>query len=199
MNGQPLTRHQKNRMLTHKKLINATVELVIDKGYDSISIQDITDRADLGRGTFYIHFKDKESAVWGAVQYGLEETELQAHSHYSEGIPEQCEYYGYLNIFRHADQHRKLYKVMLGSQGSAAITARVHKHLAEEFENDMESLPEKIYADFLIPKQILSQVLTGAIIQLVVWWLETPNTYSVEQIAALFYESIHHKKAPTKG
>ena len=43
----------------------------MEKGYEAVTIQDITDRADLGRGTFYIHFKDKEEAIWSAIEDGL--------------------------------------------------------------------------------------------------------------------------------
>ncbi|MCJ7529956.1 MAG: TetR/AcrR family transcriptional regulator, partial [Anaerolineales bacterium] len=54
------TRHERRRLQTRKLLIQTTLQLVLEKGYDAISIQDITERADLGRGTFYLHFKDKE-------------------------------------------------------------------------------------------------------------------------------------------
>src|SRR5512137_1474289 len=90
------SRHERRRQQTRKLLTQTAVQLVLEKGYDAISIQDITDRADLGRGTFYIHFKDKEEVVWSAIQNLILELEQEAHQLYKDGIPDQPEFYGML-------------------------------------------------------------------------------------------------------
>lgn len=175
------------------------MQLVLEKGYEGVTIQDITDRADLGRGTFYIHFKDKEEAVWSAIEDGLHATEADAHRQFPGGIPPQPEYYAYRNIFRHAEQNKDLYKVMLGGQGSGVMTARVQNHLAAEMQRDLALLPVPVFLEFHVPVDILAQVITGAVIQLVRWWLETPNRYSAEDMAGLLYTSLHHKSPPKKS
>lgn len=194
-----LSRHQRRRQQTRKQLIQAAVELVLEKGYEAVTIFDITERADLGRGTFYIHFKDKEDILWSAIQDGLRETEAEAHKQFNGKLPDQLEYYGYLNIFRHAERNRALYRVMLGEQGSAQLTARVQAHLIEEYKHDIAVLPGDIYRDFGVPEEILVQAVTGALIQLVRWWLETPNSYSIEQMAGLTYQVLHHRQPPPQG
>lgn len=196
MDTPSLTRHQRRRQQTRQQLIQAAVELVLEKGYEAVTVQDITDRADLGRGTFYIHFKDKEDVLWSAIQDGLHATEVEAHNRYKEFLPPQPEFYGYLNIFRYASQNQDLYRVMLGKQGSAILTERVHVHLAAVYEYDIAFLPQKIYTEFDVPKEILIHVITGAVLQLVKWWLNTPNDYTPEQMAGLLYETLHHKKPP---
>jgi AcrR family transcriptional regulator len=193
--NQP-SRHNRRRQHTRKQLIESAVQLVLEKGYEAVTILDITNRADLGRGTFYIHFKDKEEVVWSAIEDDLRATEEDAHRTYQGGIPPQPEYYAYLNIFRHAEQNRNLYQVMLGGQGSAGMTARVQNHLASELQRDLTVLPVDVYREFRVPIDILAQVITGAIIQLVRWWLETPNKHSVEDMAGLLYTSLHHKAPP---
>ncbi|NJM53793.1 MAG: TetR family transcriptional regulator [Blastocatellia bacterium] len=50
---------------TQKALRNALIELILEKHYDTISVQDIIDRADIGRSTFYNHFRDKEDLFRG--------------------------------------------------------------------------------------------------------------------------------------
>jgi len=65
----------------------STLQLVLEKGYEAVSIQDITDRADLGRGTFYIHFKDKEEVVWNAFRELFLELEQQAHRQLDRSLP----------------------------------------------------------------------------------------------------------------
>lgn len=198
MNTLPSTRHQRRRMQTRQQLIRAAVELVLEKGYAAVSIQDITDRADLGRGTFYIHFKDKEDVLWSAIQDGLRETENAAHRQFKGDLPPKLEYYGYLNIFKHAERNQALYRVMLGEQGSAILTARVQTSLAAEFERDLAVLPQTLYAGFDVPAKILVQIVTGAIVQLVCWWLETPNNYTAEQMAGMLYQALHHQSPPSQ-
>jgi len=199
MDSETTTRHDRRRLQTRKQIIEAAVQLVLEKGYEGVTIQDITDHADLGRGTFYIHFKDKEEAVWSAIEDGLHATEEDAHRQFPGGIPPQPEFYAYLNIFRHAEQNKDLYKVMLGGKGSAVMTARVQNHLASELRRDLAHLPVHVFLEFRVPVDILAQVITGAVIQLVRWWLETPNKYSTEDMAGLLYTCLHHKAPPKKS
>ena len=189
------TRHERRRLQTRKLLIQTTLKLILEKGYDAISIQDITDRADLGRGTFYIHFKDKEEVVWTAFRDLFQELEREAHQQLDRGLP-QVEYYGFLNIFRHAEKNRDLYRVMLGSHGSAVLTGRVQDYLANVFLYDIRNAPAPPEVNFNIPEEIEAQLLTGVITRLIFWWLETPNSYSAEQMAAMTYKALYRKNPP---
>ena len=48
---------------TRQSLRTALLELIKEKGYDAISIEEITERANVGRATFYLHYKDKEDLL----------------------------------------------------------------------------------------------------------------------------------------
>jgi AcrR family transcriptional regulator len=181
-------------MLTRKLLIQAALQLVLEKGFDSISIQDITDRADLGRGTFYIHFKDKEEVVWTAFRDLFQDLEQEAHKQLDRRMP-KVEYYGLLNIFRHAEKNRDLYRVMFGGQGSSVLTARAQDFLAKAFLFDIRQAPEP-EINFNIPQEVEAQILTGMISRLLYWWLETPNPYTPEQMAGMTYEVLYRQEAP---
>ncbi len=197
MNTSPLNRHQRQRLRTRKLLVQAAVELTLEKGYEAVTVQDITDRADLGRGTFYVHFNDKEDVLWTAIQIGFQETEAKAHSQFKDvPLPARLEYYYYLNIFHHAESNRALYRVMLGRQGSSTLKARVQAYFESELSRDISFLPNQLFSEFSAPKEILAQVVTGAVMQLMLWWLETPNNYSPEQMAGMLYEIMHHKNPP---
>lgn len=58
-----LTRHQKRADRTRSKILKASKELFADRGFDSVTIDEITEKANIGKGTFYYHFKTKENVV----------------------------------------------------------------------------------------------------------------------------------------
>lgn len=195
MNTPSLSRHERRRLQTRKRLIETTLQLVLEKGYETISIQDITDRADLGRGTFYIHFKDKEEVVWTAFRDLFQELEQKAHLTLDRRTP-QVEYYGLLNIFSHADKNRDLYRVVFSGQGSARLTTRVQDFLAKAFLTDVQNAPDPTDVNFNIPHEIEAQILTGMISRLLFWWLETPNSYTPRQMAIMTYQALYRKQPP---
>ena len=67
---KPVTRQQRRVSATRKKLLDAARMVFAEKGMDSTTIADITERAEVGKGTFYYHFKDKEGVI-GALMKGL--------------------------------------------------------------------------------------------------------------------------------
>ena len=195
MNNSSLSRHARRRLHTRKLLTQATLQLILEKGYAAISIQDITERADLGRGTFYLHFKDKEDVIWTMFQDSLQELEREAHKQIDRNML-QVEFYGFLNIFRHAEQNGDLYRVMFGRQGSAVLTARVQDLLAKTFLYDIRNAPEPPDINFNLPEEFEAQMLTGIISRLLFWWLETPTGYSAGEMAAMTYKALYRKQPP---
>ena len=196
------SRHERRRLQTRKLLVQTTLDLILEQGYDAISIQEITDRADLGRGTFYIHFKDKEEVVWTAFQELFGELEQEAHKKLDRNMP-QVEYYGLLNIFRHAEKNRDLYRLMFGSHGSALLTARVQDSLAQVFLYDIRHAAARLGAmagdvNFNLPEDFEAQMLTGMITRLLVWWLENYDRYTAEQMAAMTYQALYRKNPPKR-
>jgi len=196
MNAPAPTRHDRRRLRTRQLLAQSTLDLILEKGYDAITIQDITERADLGRGTFYLHFRDKEEVVWTMFRESFEKLEQEAHRKIDRSTP-QAEYYGLLNIYNHAANNRDVYRLMFGRQGSAMLTARVQDLLAETILYDIRTTPLPPDVDFHLPEEFEAQLLTGILSRLLFWWLETPNDYTAVQMAAMTYRAIYRREAPS--
>jgi AcrR family transcriptional regulator len=194
MTEEEKNRHQLRRQRTRKQLQCAMLELVLEKGVDSIVIQEITDRADLGRGTFYFHFKDKEDVLWSIVEDRIHVTENALEERYSGNLPEQMEYYGYVNIFRHVEQNRDVYQLLVSSKGSQDVTNRVKQYLVSETIKDIEN--HNVYHEIGQPPEITAQMVVSLLFGLVFWWLETPNAYSAQDMGAILYRTLHHREPP---
>ena len=188
LDERKLNRHERRKLRTRGKLKEATLELVLDKGYDEVNIQDIVDRADVGRGTFYVHYQDKQDILWDIIQGGLQAS-LDEGAKRARDEQERPGYLGYLITFETAAKHQDLYRVMLGSQGSALVTHRVADYLVSSMLQGIEN--GTYMSEFDLPSEILAQFTIGALMRLTLWWLETPNKYTPKEMADMIYFLIH--------
>src|SRR5690349_25098477 len=65
------SRRERRTEQTRARLMDAALELFLERGYDEPSINEITKRADLGAGTYYLHFKDKRGLYEALVRRDL--------------------------------------------------------------------------------------------------------------------------------
>ena len=84
--------------------------------------------------------------------------------------------------------------MILSKNGSPEMYSRVHDYLVSESLKDMQSLG--IYAEIQQPPEITAQIVVGSILSLAIWWLETPNSYTPAQMAAMLYQALHHRQPP---
>jgi AcrR family transcriptional regulator len=194
MTEEEINRHQLRRQRTRRQLQDAMLELVLEKGFDAIVIQEITDRADLGRGTFYFHFKSKEDVLWSIVEDRIHLTENTVMESFDGKMPEQAEYFGYLNMFRHVEQNREVYQLLISSKGSQEIANRARQYMVAETIRDIEKFG--VYREIGQPPEITAQIVVGLLFSLIFWWLETPNEYSAGDMAAILYRTLHHQDPP---
>jgi len=197
MNNEQPDRHQRRKKRTRQKLQKAMLELVLEKGTEGISIQEITDRADLGRGTFYFHFDDKEDLLWTIVGDRIRDTERQLIEDFEGILPEQPEYFAYLNMFRHVEQHADVYRLLLSSKGSQGVANRARNYLVQETLQDMENYG--VFKDIGQPPEITAQIVIGLLFSLILWWLESNSDTSAVEMAAILYHTLHHRQPPPEG
>lgn len=189
MDSSTKNRFERRKHDTRRKLKAAVIALILEKGYDAVSVQDITDYADLGRGTFYVHYRDKEDILWRIVSEGFAQFESEMLTNRADLTPQECEHQTWLLIFRYAEQNRDLYRVMLGGKGSALLTQRIQAYLAAVIEQQMQT--QRFFETLHTPADYLAQFVTGALMRLVIWWLEAPNNYTPAQMAAMFHARIY--------
>lgn len=113
-------------MALHKALMS----LILERKYESITVQEILDRADVGRSTFYMHFQDKDELLFSGFHY-LEEF-LESAQGVSTSVPGKSyeRIIGFsLPMFEHAQEYRRVNRALLGSNAEAGSAATVPFHL----------------------------------------------------------------------
>jgi AcrR family transcriptional regulator len=178
-------KEDRRRKRTRQMLSDALTALILEKGYDDVLIQDITDKANLSRATFYLHFVNKEDLLMYSLRSvfdGLVEQlgPLSKDDLTWEGAPPS------LVAFRHAGENRDLYRVMLRARSMGVILDRIRDYLAQVIRQQIEvAVPQMT---FPVPIDVLSQHMGASLLGLITWWLETSAPYSAEQMAQMYHQ-----------
>lgn len=171
---------------TREMLQNALIELINERGYDAITIQDIADRANIGRTTFYLHYNNKDElfischeAIVGEFHLGphhlLSKDEMLANEASLEMI----------SAYRHLDEARARLSLIFQSPDNAFILRQIREQMAQEIEVNLRAVFTE--TDSAIPFDLLANYLGGSQIALVQWWLEKRRPHSAEDLAQTFH------------
>ena len=168
---------------TRAALRQALVELVLDKGFHAVTVEEITERADVGRATFYAHYRDKEDLLVGVVRDLAEDRERllpavrQAHAEGFTGLPVKY-------IFEHAEQEKPVYQVILRGEGDGRALREFTDLIRTHAEAAFRARVEPLAVTPRIPLDIVARAWTGELIGLLTWWVENDTGYGAAEITA---------------
>src|SRR5215216_4210333 len=165
---------------TRHLLSAALVELIREKDYKAITVSDIIERANIGRSTFYAHYRDKNDLFVGEMDRVIEVL--------SQRIPgqEEMPFFPSLGLFRHVGEEYELYKALVWTPGIDLLIKHMQKSLTQRIDQGLEKSGKK----FDIPLPILANFIAGTFLTLLKWWLENKRIYSSEQIDEFFKKLI---------
>ena len=194
---------------TRKFLQDALIELVAEKGYESVTIREILDRANVGRSTFYAHFQDKDQLLHSILDR-LDELFEQhkkrvldaadvvgkaEHADLSSGLSPT------MSLFRFVGQNHRFFKAMLGNRGYGIFARPVYDYVFVHVHG-IFTMPvhDDVFAQMHEPFKILesrekvgsleaeiaAHYFVSALMGLLVWWVEKDMPCAAEEIDRLF-------------
>lgn len=166
---------------TRRMLGEALIQLIIEKGYENIIVQDILDRANIGRSTFYTHFLDKDDLL----RNGFENLR---HALEKEGVGNKNGWEIALHLFQHAQSHYPLYKAMAGKESGDLVFKQAHKYMSGLLKDYLK--PRVSIKKGSIPLDIVVNHIVGSFLSLLTWWLEHNMPYPAERMTEIFKELI---------
>jgi AcrR family transcriptional regulator len=175
-----MDKNDRRSQRTRHLLSEALVELIREKDYSTITVSDIIERANVGRSTFYAHYRDKDTLFVGELDRVIEVL--------SQRIPGQDEmpYFPSLGLFRHVGEEYQLYKALVWTPGIDLLIRHMQKSLSQRVENGLRESGKK----FKIPLPILANYVTGSFLTLLKWWLENKMNYTADQMNDMFKRLI---------
>ena len=162
---------------TRRALKDALTSLTLDKGYDAVTVQDILDRADVGRSTFYGHYVDKDALLM-AIFADLEVPGPDP-SHWKSDDPP---FAWTLQFFRHFESGKQVFKVITGSRSGALARQETARWLEGLARAELERLRAHRRNDRGTIEMVVA-FLVGTLIGFMTWWMRDENEHlSAEEV-----------------
>ncbi|MED0903453.1 TetR family transcriptional regulator [Bacillus cereus] len=174
------------RIIRTKKFIyDAFIKLIAEKGYDAITIQDITDEALINRATFYSHYRDKQDLLTTLSENVLGEltSKMVLYTHVQGQQIDFSEFEGILqSIFECILKHADFYKSMLGPHGIHDFNLKMQQTIMDNLEQNFIELKIEDH-DLDIPKDMVFHFITSCVVGMAIWWLQNDMKYSPKYTA----------------
>ena len=181
---------------TRRLLREALMSLILERGYDAVTVEEITNRADVGRTTFYLHYKDKEDLLVESIDTAINDLVLQISNlsvaswaiPYDSLAPQESPRSPILLVFQHASDNADLYRIILRGEGSSRAQNRIRDVISDAVSDflSMKASQEGMTVKPIIPLEVFSIYFAGSLLGILTWWLESDMPFSTSQIASMF-------------
>lgn len=156
---------------TKRALKEALTALILEKGYEAVTVQDIIDRADIGRSTFYAHFVDKDELMM-AVFADLDTPGPDT----ADWRPEDPPFAWTLQLFRHFGSGKRIFKAVAGSQSGGLARRETERWLDRLAREELRRLhvhkrhhPREV--------DVVASFVVGTFLGFMGWWMREENEY----------------------
>ena len=169
---------------TRHRIQDALISLTVEKGYPAITVQDMVDRAEINRSTFYRHYLDKDEVLQRYMDevIGVFFTDVPP----SEG--QTASLNGIVRLFHHIQTVSEFYRIMLGADGHPMVSERLRKkielHLRTLLREAGDTSPNRLV-------EMKLRYMSGAGIGAILWWVENAVSCSPETLAEWLGELSH--------
>jgi AcrR family transcriptional regulator len=170
---------------TRRALSEALVALILEKRFDAITVQNVIDRADVSRSTFYAHFRDKEDLFlsgWERVLEGFARQVAWEQVGAAHFVPVK-------ELFQHLREFHHFYLALVRSRKTDLIyqTGLVYlsKYVEESLTAWLAGKPRP-----LVPIPVLSNYLASEMLGLLRWWLDQNMPYTPERMDEMFHQLV---------
>ncbi|RID83505.1 TetR/AcrR family transcriptional regulator [Peribacillus asahii] len=176
---------------TRESIRNALVELIEEKGFEAISVKDITTRAKINRGTFYAHYQDKFDLMTKCEEEIMLEMSRIAKQNFPSVIaaletnsPTVTPFPLVVSVFEYLNENSGFMKAVLGPKGDLSFQTRLKDFMWKTmFGNNSEALVKE--ENLLVPGQYLASYISSAHIGVIQQWLNSGRKESPQEMARI--------------
>lgn len=191
---QPRQKTDRRVLRTRERLGDALIQLIQEKSFDGVTVQDVLDRAGVGRSTFYVHYRDKDDLFMSDVDEFLEAASmsLTRRKEASERVAPVSEF------FAHVREGRRLYEVLVDAGRIHDFMELAEGHFARGIERRLAASPRAAALD-AGARAALAHALAGAMLSMLKWWIDRGMTTPPGELDDLFHGMVWSGVAGNKS
>jgi len=167
---------------TRERLGMALMQLILEKPFESVTVQDVLDRASIGRSTFYLHFRDKNDLLLSQLEMFLEimSTMLSEKKEKSRRLAPVTE------MFEHIASQRKIYRALAESGRLHDFFDLAQGYFSRGIEQRLREI-EPPANELQVERSVRSVALAGSLLSLFRWWMDTGTKIPAIQMDQQFH------------
>ncbi|MCY8235466.1 TetR/AcrR family transcriptional regulator [Priestia endophytica] len=173
-------------MRTKTSIRNALTELIEEKGFEAISVKDITVKANINRGTFYLHYQDKYDLMDKCQQEIMYEMSNMAKTILSKGVVDNEMAFSFaISMFEYLSQNADFMKAVLGPKGDLSFQIKIKEFMKKTlFKNDKQNSLIK-QESLLVPEDYFTSYISSAHLGVIQQWLQHGGKESPQEMARI--------------
>ncbi|HKY53630.1 MAG TPA: TetR/AcrR family transcriptional regulator [Anaerolineales bacterium] len=185
-----MEQHKEDRRTrrTRQLLRDALLGLLKEKRYDDISVQDIIERADVARSTFYIHYLDKDDLLVG--KGGVFASNLGHHVEWRVHEEKNSEsIFPTRAWFQHIQAQDPILKIIAKDSAMDLAMKTLHGILRNDIQAKVQGYLQN-NKDDSIPSSMVIDYLASSLMTLIKWWVKHDMPYSPQQMDEMFQSLV---------
>ena len=186
---------------SRKSIFDACVELVQEKDFQNITINEIVGRADLNRGTFYLHFSDKYDMMNNFENEMIEKIEhvitTNLPEQQSDQLFIQSRYDTIVEILKCLEENKELLQLILKSSHNSSFQAKLRSKLKLVIKEKI--LPIFNDLELTIPIDLFIMIFTSAVLSIAEYSYQSDDPIDAEELTKFLINVMLHGPAKTLG
>jgi AcrR family transcriptional regulator len=171
---------------TRGMLQQALMSLILKKDYETITIQDICDEANVGRSTFYAHYTSKDDLKRSGFEHLRKDLADRQRSALAIPGDVRSRSFGFsLTMFEHARDHRELHRARVGNRGGTIALCGIRQIISDLVRDDLAATRGNSSSD-AIPRELVVHYIVGAYMAVLTWWLDGGAKLPPQQVDEIF-------------
>ena len=161
---------------TRLALRDAMLHLLPERGWDELNIQQICEQANVGRSTFYIHYRSKDDLLAESLN-DLRDALSAATPHH----PGPQQPLGFMpGLMAHMTEHRRVFKAVVGRRSGHGIERRFRETVFQLVESGIAK-----QKPLDVKSRMVARYIAGGVVDLMAWWVDAPGAPAVDELEKL--------------
>ena len=160
---------------TQKAILEAFVELMAEKNFEQITINEIAERANVNRGTVYLHYTDKFDLLDQCIDIHMMQLFDTCLDSDASRMPSKA---AMLRVFEYLEQHAVVYMTLMNNKGVTSFRSRLMTTILQGIDEQMDGHIPSLE----INKEITVQFLASAAVGVVEWWMTNSMPCPAEDV-----------------